>query len=135
MPAAGARASTTTSKPACAAMFRNMASAVGDSPNDDLYAYGRPFYDRPHLFKLSGNYAFNFGLNIGAYIRYQSGEPFARTIESQRRMNQGWETVRFEEPGSQRYPSVQTVDLLLAQRFTLGPTELEIMLDGFNLTN
>jgi len=43
--------------------------------------------------------------------------------------------VRFEEPGSQRYESVFTVDLRLAQRFTLGPTELEIMLDGFNLTN
>ena len=40
-----------------------------------------------------------------------------------------------DEPCSQRYPSVQTIDVRIAQRFTLGPTELEIMLDGFNLTN
>jgi hypothetical protein len=113
----------------------HMASAVGDSPNDDLYAYGRPFFDRPHLFKLSGSYAFSWGMNIGAFIRYQSGAPFARTIESQRRMNQGWEVVRFEERGSQRYPAVHTIDLRLAQRFRLGPGELELMLDGFNLTN
>jgi hypothetical protein len=113
----------------------DMASYVGDSPNDDLYAYGRPFFDRPHLFKLSGSYAFPWGMNIGAFIRYQSGEPFTRTIESQRRMNQGWEVVRFEERGSQRYPAVRTIDLRLAQRFRLGPGELELMLDGFNLTN
>jgi hypothetical protein len=113
----------------------DMASSVGDSPNDDLYAYGRPFYDRPHLLKLAGSYTFNFGFNIGTFIRYQSGEPYARTIESQERMNQGWEVVRFEERGAQRLDSVMTVDLRLAQRFTLGPTELEVMLDGFNLTN
>jgi hypothetical protein len=53
----------------------DMASSVGDSPNDDLFAYGRPFYDRPHLFKLSGNYAFNFGLNIGAFIRPAPSSP------------------------------------------------------------
>jgi hypothetical protein len=113
----------------------DMASSVGDSPNDDLYAYGRPFYDRPHLLKVAGSYVFNFGFNVGAFIRYQSGEPFARSIESQRRMNQGWEVVRFEERGAQRYDSVFTLDLRIAQRFSLGPTELEIMVDGFNLTN
>ena len=71
----------------------DMAAALGDSPNDDLYAYGRPFYDRPHLFKLSGNYGFNFGLYFGALLRYQSGEPVDLTIESQRLINQGWVTV------------------------------------------
>ena len=45
------------------------------------------------------------------------------------------EEVRFEEPGSQRYPAVRTIDLRLAQRFRLGPGELEIMFDGFNLSN
>jgi hypothetical protein len=52
----------------------NSVTSVGDSPNDDLYAYGRPFYDRPHLFKLSGSYTFPWGMNFGAFVRYQSGE-------------------------------------------------------------
>ena len=28
-----------------------------------------------------------------------------------------------------------TIDLRLGQRFTIGPTELELMLDAFNITN
>jgi hypothetical protein len=110
-------------------------ASVGDDPNADHYAYGRPFYDRPHLFKLTGSYAFNFGLNIGAFLRYQSGQPLTRYIESQRRMNQGWVVNKIEPRGSQRLPAVRTIDLRIGQRFTLGPTELEIMIDGFNLTN
>ena len=107
----------------------------GDSPNQDLFAYGRTFFDRPHLFKLAGSVTLPLDFNIGAFIRYQSGEPFAREIEAPERMNQGYVTVNVEPIGSQRLDSVTTIDLRAAKRFIIGPTELELMLDVFNLTN
>jgi len=111
------------------------ASAVGDSPNDDLYAYGRPFYDRPHLFKVSGNYTFPYGINFGAFFRVQSGQPYARTIETPVSLNQGYVTVRVEPSGAQRLDTVSTLDIRAAKIFELPLGNLEIMFDVFNLFN
>jgi outer membrane receptor protein involved in Fe transport len=111
------------------------ASAVGDNPNADLFAYGRPFYDRPHLFKVSGNYIFPYGINAGAFLRVQSGQPYARTIETPVSLNQGYVTVRVEEPGSQRLDTVSTLDIRASKIFELPLGNLEVMFDVFNLFN
>jgi outer membrane receptor protein involved in Fe transport len=111
------------------------ASGVGDNPNADLFAYGRPFYDRPHLFKVSGNYIFPYGINFGAFLRVQSGQPYARTIETPVELNQGYVTVRVEESGEQRLDTVSTLDIRASKIFELPLGSLEVMFDVFNLFN
>jgi hypothetical protein len=113
----------------------DFASSVGDNPNDNLFAYGRPFYDRPHLIKVSGSVVLPYDVSLGTFVRFQSGEPFAREIETARRLNQGWVEVRVEEPGASRYPNVFTVDLRVGKIFELPLGNLEAMFDVFNLTN
>jgi hypothetical protein len=76
-----------------------------------------------------------YEISFGSFVRFQSGEPFARQIETARSLNQGYETVRVEEPGSQRYPNVFTVDLRVGKIFELPLGNLEAMFDVFNLTN
>ncbi len=111
------------------------ASGVGDNPNANLFAFGRPFYDRPHLFKVSGNYIFPYGVNFGAFFRVQSGEPFARTIETPEELNQGFVSVRVEESGASRLDTVSTLDLRASKIFELPLGNLEVMFDVFNLFN
>ncbi len=109
------------------------ASGVGDNPNANLFAYGRPFYDRPHLFKVSGSYIFPYDINVGAFFRVQSGEPFARTVETPVRLNQGWVTVRVEESGSERLSTVSTLDVRGSKIFQLPLGQMDVMFDVFNL--
>jgi len=88
----------------------DFASGLGDNPNANLHAYGRPYYDRPHLVKISGSYILSYDVSLGTFVRFQSGQPARRSIETQRRLNQGWVTVPVEPGGSERYPNVFTID-------------------------
>jgi hypothetical protein len=113
----------------------DFASGLGDSPNDNLFAYGRTFYDRPHLLKISGSVILPYDISFGSFVRFQSGQPARLSIETPYRLNQGWVTVPVEETGSQRYPNVFTIDLRVGKVFALPLGNLEAMFDVFNLTN
>jgi len=49
------------------------------NPQEQL-VYGVLNSDRPHQFKLSGSYDFNFGLSVGAFYILESGLPNSTTM-------------------------------------------------------
>jgi len=60
--------------------------------------------DRPHQAKFFGNYAFNFGLNIGAGVNLSSGTPLTPLAANPSYQNGG------EIPEAPRGSGIQTVD-------------------------
>ncbi len=113
----------------------DFASGLGDTPNANLFAYGRPYYDRPHLVKISGSYILPYDIALGTFVRFQSGQPARRSIETPYALNQGWVTVPVEPGGSERYPNVFTIDLRIGKIFEIPMGNIEAMFDIFNLTN
>ncbi|MDH5405741.1 MAG: TonB-dependent receptor [Candidatus Aminicenantes bacterium] len=112
----------------------DQATALLDDPNADIYAWGPTFYSRPHLIKIAGSYQFPYGINLGGFVRYQSGAPWDRSIIAED-LNQGDVEVRVEPRGSQRLDGIFTVDLRLSKVFRLPKGNLEAMFDVFNLFN
>lgn len=104
-------------------------------PNNQVNASGPTFWDRTHIFKSSVMYSLPHGVNLSGNLRYQTGQPFSRQIVVSG-LNQGAIVVNAEPRGSRRYPSITTIDLRVAKRFSLGGgRSFELMLDGYNLTN
>lgn len=112
----------------------DQATGLMDTPNADILAWGPVFYSRPHILKLAASYQFPYAINLGGFVRYQSGSPWARTMIAYD-LNQGDEEVRVEPRGSQRLDGVFTVDLRLSKVFRLPKGNLEAMFDIFNLFN
>lgn len=103
-------------------------------PNNEVNAKGRPFWDRPVIFKLSGGYLLPYDVMVSGNVRVQSGQPMARQLRV--RLNQGFVTVFAEPPGERRFDTVFTLDLRLSKTFRLGQRYgLEVLVDGYNLTN
>ena len=99
--------------------------------------------DRPHQFKVYGNYATNFGLNLGAGVQLSSGKPLTAMAANPYYENEG------EIPEGPRGSGIQTVDGFKKRTpFTsdvnvhadyairLGQTQRVVLLaDIFNLFN
>lgn len=108
--------------------------ARGVDPNDQVNAKGRPFWDRPVIFKLSGSYLLPYDITIAGNLRIQSGKPFNRLLNVP--LTQGVVTVFAEPPGTNRHDTVFTLDLRLAKTFRIADQYyLDLMIDGYNLTN
>ncbi len=103
-------------------------------PNDRVNAKGRPFWDRPVIFKLSGSYILPYNITLAGNIRVQSGKPFNRLLNVP--LTQGVVTVFAEPPGTNRHDTIFTLDLRLAKTFRIANQYyLDLMIDGYNLTN
>jgi len=84
--------------------------------------------DRPHQFKIDGNYNAPFGLNIGVFQRLMSGRPITRTV------NINNVPVIVENRGSDgRMPFFTQTDLYLAYNFNFG--EDKTIQVNFNIEN
>ncbi len=98
--------------------------------------YGTLSSDKPHLLKVYGYYTTDWNANIGAYLLYQSGQPwekwdptvygYASTVSA---------TNRYGEPaGSRRSPSHWQLDLNYTQDFQLTDDfMLKFRADLFNV--
>ncbi|MCI0416488.1 TonB-dependent receptor [bacterium] len=105
-----------------------------DSPNSLINADGRSYWDRPVIFKLGGSYSAPWDIDIGGFIRSQSGVPFPRQIQITD-LNQGPITIFAEKVGATRLPATTTVDLSFTKNFTIQNGRLGVSLDVFNLFN
>ncbi len=121
---------------------------VGDNPNRDIGRNGvRSSYDRPHLFKFTGNYLFAepIGVNLGAFLRVDSGQGRIRSYNFRRSdwpdLEQGNTTIRVaprreDEIGPKAYDWIKIVDIRAEKQFTIGRYGvLHAYLDVFNLFN
>jgi hypothetical protein len=86
------------------------------------------------MMKITGSYEPGWALRFSPVLRYQQGDPFARTVSV--RLNYGTENVPAEETGASRRDDVVIFDLRSERKFTLkGRTGLSVFLDAFNILN
>jgi hypothetical protein len=86
-------------------------------------------------YKIIGRYTLPFDIGFSGSWKVQSGVQYGRTV-SVAFPGDGTQTVRVEPIGTNRYPTVQILDIRADKSFSLGKYgRLTAMLDAFNLTN
>jgi hypothetical protein len=104
-----------------------------DGPNADQYAYGRLFFDRAYTIKIAGWYGRRLrGPRLGAIVRYQDGQPFARLFVAPD-LAQGAEAVRAIPNGRSRFAYTLTLDARAEHGIDVGRARLSAVAEGFNL--
>jgi hypothetical protein len=101
--------------------------------------YGVLNSDRPHQFKASGSYDWNFGLSAGAFFIMQSGLPNSTVF---RASGGGYPVFAYGRNDMGRLPTYSNVDLVLTQTFKIGRNQrillqmnVDNLLDQKNVTN
>jgi hypothetical protein len=86
------------------------------------------------MFKITGSYEPGWGFRFSPLVRYQQGDPFARTVPV--RLNYGTENVPAEPTGARRRDDVVVFDLRSERKFTVrSGTTIGVFLDAFNILN
>ncbi|MCX2779233.1 carboxypeptidase regulatory-like domain-containing protein [Microbulbifer thermotolerans] len=110
-------------------------SNIGDGIGRQVWDYkdGTLSGDRPHLLKLFGQYTLDWNANIGAYLVYQSGQPWETWNGSIYGFTSS--TNRYaEKAGSHRSPSHWQMDLSYTQNFNFyGDYLVKFRADIFNV--
>ena len=94
--------------------------------------------DRPHLFKVYGYYMLNWNATAGAYLVAQSGQPWESwSYEPYISLTTSTsDTSRFAEPAGSRVTDGHwQLDLNYTQNVRLGPINLQLAADFFNVNN
>ncbi|WP_250458875.1 carboxypeptidase regulatory-like domain-containing protein [Microbulbifer litoralis] len=90
--------------------------------------------DKPHLLKLFGQYTLDWNANVGAYLVYQSGEPWETWDGSIYGYTDDSTNRYAEKAGSRRSSSHWQMDLNYTQNFDIsGDYTLRFRADVFNL--
>ncbi len=113
-------------------------TSLYDNPNAHINADGRFDYERRHQLKLTGVLRGPWGINLGTYFRYLSGQRYTRKIRSLDvglDLNQGNTTIYAEKRGSQELPALMTLDLKIEKSIKLGSINVRAFVDIFNVLN
>jgi hypothetical protein len=93
------------------------------------YLYGRLATDRPHVFKLFGNYSFPWGTQLGGFFLAESGTPVSTKVETVNQI-----PVIVNSRGDLgRTPVFTQTDLVVAHEVKLG--EVKRLRFEFNAIN
>jgi hypothetical protein len=115
-----------------------------DYPGLAENSYGPLPNDRRHNFKAFGVYSFDFGMQVGGSIWYQSGRPIScQGVHPDPNDWASYYLVASFYCGGEPAPrgsfgatdDAYALDLMLKYDFELGPTDWYVRLDAFNLTN
>lgn len=109
-----------------------------NNPNAHTNAIGRFPLERRHQVKIQGLVNGPWGINLGGYFRYLSGQRYTRSIRSvdlELNLSQGTETIYAEERGSRGLPDLAILDLRLEKEFRIGQTSFSVFGDAFNVFN
>jgi hypothetical protein len=114
-------------------------TSIDTSPNLLINANGNltstGYADKPNQFKLTGSYVLPFQeILIGGNLRSSSGPPVTRQI-SQRLAFGGNQTINLEPLGTDRLPTVTTLDLRASKIFKFGTRQISADVDFYNVTN
>jgi hypothetical protein len=104
------------------------------SPNAGTFSYGRLFFDRAYVIKVSGAYRAPGDVGLALAARYQDGQPFSRLIIADN-LNQGAEIIQTYPRGGQRFTYTLTLDAKVDKEVRLGRARLGVALEAFNLLN
>ena len=113
---------------------QSMLGELFTNPNAATYARGRLFNDRAYTIKTLSIVQLPYGMKIGAMARFQDGQPFSR-LAIVPTLNQGAEAIQTFPRGRSRFSYRATLDVRLQKRVTIGPTQLDLIADSYNLLN
>jgi hypothetical protein len=105
-----------------------------DNPNTLINSEGEMRFDRGYTGRIGVNFLAPLGIRVGGIIKYYDGQPFARKIIVTG-MNQGPFFIQAHPRGVSRYEYNMTVDIRLEKKWSIGRTDLRVILDAFNLLN
>lgn len=102
-----------------------------DDPNAGSYARGRLFFDRNYVVKIAAAYRAPFDLRVGAALRYQDGQPFARFVVVPE-LHQGPDIVQAVPEGRHRFAYTMTLDARVEKGFGIPGGRLAALAEIFN---
>ena len=114
-------------------------STMFDNPNTLVNGYGPIWFDRPLQIKIMGTYILPYEIITSAYLRYQSGSPWERTLERvyfplNFGVQQTYVIVNAEQRGTKRNRSYTNLDLRVEKTFSFGNFgRLNFYMDVFNV--
>lgn len=114
--------------------WENTNPGIFTNPNNKVNAKGKSFYDRTNQLKVIGTWHAPFGVRASGVMRYQTGQPVARTFWVAG-LNQGGASILAAPVGSERLPNVTTFDLALFRDFMIGDVRISPEINIFNITN
>jgi hypothetical protein len=118
-------------------VFENDQLVLGDrfwNPNASKDEYGRLFFDRAYVGKVSAGYRAPGDVRVATSVRYQDGQPFTRFVVAPD-LAGGPEIVHAYSVGRTRFTYTATVDVRLEKGISLGRGRVAVRVDAFNLTN
>jgi outer membrane receptor protein involved in Fe transport len=92
-------------------------------------------YDQSHVLTALGSYDLGLGFELGARVRFATGFPRTPVVGAYFDSLADRYQPIFGSQNSMRIPSFFSLDLRLAKRFKIGPSELEAYVDVQNVTN
>ncbi len=114
--------------------WENTNPGIFTDPNSRIHAKGKSFYDRTHQFKVIGAWHAPLGFRLSGVMRYQTGQPVARTFFADG-LNQGGATILAAPIGTDRLDDVTTFDFALFRDFMVGDVRISPEVNLFNVTN
>ena len=114
--------------------WENTNPGIFTNPNNQVNAKGKSFYDRTNQLKVIGTWHAPFGVRASGVMRYQTGQPVARTFWVSG-LNQGGASILAAPVGSERLPNVTTFDMALFRDFMIGDVRISPEINIFNITN
>lgn len=100
------------------------------NPQEQL-VYGLLNTDRPHVFKLSGSYDFNFGTSVGAFWIMESGTPNSSVF---RASGGGYPVFPYGRNDLGRLPMYKDLDLVVTHEIKVGGNRrLQLQLNATNV--
>lgn len=114
--------------------WENTNPGIFTNPNNQVNAKGKSFYDRTNQLKVIGTWHAPFGIRASGVMRYQTGQPVARTFWVSG-LNQGGASILAAPVGSERLPNVTTFDMALFRDFLIGDVRISPEINIFNITN
>jgi hypothetical protein len=107
-----------------------------NDPNYNLFFEGRPIYDPTWEIKATAYYEFPWQILSSFYFRHFTGDTWTTTLRLPSSViDQGPLTIFAEPRGTNRIPSRNVVDFRVEKAFSLGPGDLKVTMDVFNLFN
>jgi hypothetical protein len=109
-----------------------------NNANNHENRIGRFPYERRHQIKFQGMVKGPWGINMGWYFRWLSGQRYTREVRSDDlgvALSQDPETIYAESRGNYGYPDLVILDLKLEKAFKVGPVTLRAFVDIFNVFN
>lgn len=110
--------------------------------DDEIHAYGAAGLDARVVVKMATTWALPWDLSGSLFFRHTGGmnannfsNQMARVVQVRDVTTNSLYALRVEESGALRQDGPSVLDLRLARAFRFGTRKLDVILDGFNMTN